>query len=319
MAVAQLFHMPIKMPGMTVGPLNPQQFYTIMSVLFAYVFLDVDDAKSYELRMGAKQGAAAIGKVVEAVVSLIQHDKIHELFEWVGRATGMRAEDIVPQYGAELIKRFSAGGKSAEEVTWALVPTMAAAVGTQAQGLAQVLNMLLDHKYYHHWTKIRKLGQSKDPADFEKLEKYALECLRLQTSAFGLVRDAAVDGIIQDGKNKINVKKGDQVFTNFVAAGLDPDVFPDPEEIKLDRDPKLYIHHGWGAHACIGRNIVTHALATQLKCLSKLKNLRRAPGGQGQLKYKIVNGAFKVYMKTDWSDYWPFPTTMKVLHDGIEE
>ena len=146
-----------------------------------------------------------------------------------------------------------------------------------------------------------------------------MECLRLQTSAFGLVRDVQQDVTIQDGKEKVTFKKGEQVFTNFVKAGMDPEVFPEPEKIKLDRDPKLYIHHGWGSHACIGRNIATNALATQLVCLSKLKNLRRVPGGQGQLKYKIVNDAFKVYMKTDWSDYWPFPTTMKVLYDGIED
>ena len=64
--------------------------------------------------------------------------------------------------------------------------------------------------------------------------------------------------------------------------------------------------------------MVTTALATQLKCLARCKNLRRAPGPQGGLKY-TMQGAFKVYMKEDWSDFWPFPTTMKFLHDGVED
>lgn len=343
-AVGKLFHIPLKLPEHTVGALTPVAFYTAMSVLFAYVFLDVDDCKSFQLKQGALQSSSAIGKIVQGIVWLVQHDNLEKLRDWVGKKIGVADDDPVPDYGTKLIQRMSAGGKSVEEVAWSIVPTIAAAVGTQAQGVSQVVDLLLSDEYKHHWPEIRQLAMSKDPADFQKLEKYALECLRLATPAFGLLRNvepATVD--ITDGSNTVKLKKGDQIFTNFVKCGLDPDVFPEPRKIKLDRDPANYIHHGWGSHACIGRGIVTTALATQLKCLARLKNLRRAPGGQGEMKYKVVNGAFKVYMKSDWSDYWPFPTSklaawprtptpskmgtdantiraaMKVMFDEIEE
>lgn len=60
------------------------------------------------------------------------------------------------------------------------------------------------------------------------------------------------------------------------------------------------------------------AMAAQLKVFGQLKNLRRAPGLQGQLKSK-ENGAFKLFMKEDWSSWWYFPTTMKVMFDGFED
>jgi hypothetical protein len=31
------------------------------------------------------------------------------------------------------------------------------------------------------------------------------------------------------------------------------------------------------------------------------------------MKCQKVNGAFKVYMKEDWSDWWPFPTSELIL------
>ena len=94
---------------------------------------------------------------------------------------------------------------------------------------------------------------------------------------------------------------------------MDPTKFPDPEEIKLDRPDADYIHHGWGPHACLGRPIVMTSMAAQLKVFAKLKNLRRAPGLQGQLKSTTVNGAVKVFMKEDWSDWWAFPTSKQAI------
>ena len=297
----------------------------MMSVLFAYVFLDVDDGKAFELRQGALQSSAAISKITEGVVELVQHSNWGKLAQWLLNATGLRPNehDLADSFGTKLIKRMIGGedGKSAADVTAAIVCTMAAAICTQAQGLSQALDLLMQDEYIHHWDTIRSLARTDDDDSFEKLEKYALECLRLSTPAFGLLRNFEGDHIeIDDGPNgKTELQKGDQVFVNFVACGLDPEAFPDPKEIKLDRDSDKYIHHGWGKHACLGRNIVTTAIATQLKCLAKCKNLRRAPGPQGQMKYTVQQGAFRVYMKEDWGDSWPFPTTMKFLHNGVED
>ena len=62
-----------------------------------------------------------------------------------------------------------------------------------------------------------------------------------------------------------------------------------------------------GPHGCAGRAIAITALASILKVCAQLKNLRRAPGDQGQIKY--VPGQLpgsKQYLSDDWSRYQPF-------------
>jgi hypothetical protein len=51
------------------------------------------------------------------------------------------------------------------------------------------------------------------------------------------------------------------------------------------------------------------------RAVFKLKNLRRAPGLQGELKKVPRPGGFFVYMREDWGSLWPFPTSMKVMWD----
>jgi cytochrome P450 len=105
----------------------------------------------------------------------------------------------------------------------------------------------------------------------------------------------------------VPVKQGDTIFTDFVAAGTDSSKFPNPQEIKLDRPDEDYIHHGWGPHSCLGRPIVTTAAASMLRVFARLGNLRRAPGPAGEMKNKVVDGAFKVFLLPDGSDWGSFP------------
>ena len=62
-----------------------------------------------------------------------------------------------------------------------------------------------------------------------------------------------------------------------------------------------------GPHGCAGRAIAITALATMTKVCAQLKNLRRAPGLQGQIK--SIPGALpgsKQYLSDDWSRFQPF-------------
>lgn len=134
--------------------------------------------------------------------------------------------------------------------------------------------------------------------------------LRLATPAFGLLRTVSADNqIINDGaRGPIQVSKNDSVFLSFTAAGTDPAKFPEPKTIDLNRPEESYIHHGLGAHACLGQPMVTVVAATQLKVFAQLDGLRRAPGGQGEMRSKWVNdGAFKVYLSEDGTYWSKFP------------
>src|SRR6478609_1587611 len=199
-----------------------------------------------------------------------------------------------------------------------------------------MIDLYLSDNYYSHWPAIQKLALSDEPSAFEKLKKYALEgyvsivpvlyiirallitalgSFRLSTPAFGLIRTVVTDKAnVTDGPSVTSVKKGDSIFTDFVTASVDPTKFPDPYDIKLNRPDDLYIHHGWGPHACLGRPIVTVAAASMLRVCARLNNLRKAPGPAGEMKSKTVNGAFKLYLAEDGSKWGPFPVCKYIAY-----
>jgi cytochrome P450 len=93
-------------------------------------------------------------------------------------------------------------------------------------------------------------------------------------------------------------------------------VFPDPEQVRLDRDLDQYIFFGYGAHRCLGLDVFKVSLPTMLRTLGRLENLRRAPGPQGQLKKIDFMGGITMYMDAKQSSFSPWPMTMKIQWDG---
>lgn len=68
-----------------------------------------------------------------------------------------------------------------------------------------------------------------------------------------------------------------------------------------------YIQYGLGPHTCLGKEASKVALTAMLRVVGRLENLRRAPGPQGQLKKVPRAGGFYVYMREDYTSYFPFP------------
>ncbi|KAG9254518.1 heme peroxidase family protein [Emericellopsis atlantica] len=281
--------------------------------LFSYVFLDLDTAQSYKRRVVAFRQTQKLGQVMQKIVTDVKNKKRSVLCPAKG------TENFLESYGPHLIERLleSAGG-SVDDTVWTIIPTAAASSATQGQGWGQMIDLYLSDKYFVHWPAIQELALSDDPEDFNKLRRYALEGFRLCTPAFGLVRNAVADNVqITDGPRTESVGKGDTVFADFITAGRDPAKFPDPEEIKLDRPDSSYIHHGWGPHACLGREIVTEAGASMLRVCAKLVNFRRAAGSAGEMKATLVNGAFKRFLSEDGSQWGPFPVNKQVVFDDF--
>lgn len=316
---AKMWHIPLK----AADDINPigitvEQLYLALSVMFAYVFLDLDTARSFKLRLGAKGSGNALAKLIRIVCEAVKADSylhVSDLFR-MGHAGKLMGD-----FGTRLLRRMFEGGKSVDDVVWAIIPTAAAATATQAQHFGQMIDLYLSDEYAHHWTAIQACAWSDSKADFEKLKGYALEANRLRPAAFGLLRKSRVDTVVDDRGREVAVAVDDTLYTDFVAAGTDETVFPRPLEIDITRDRGLYLHHGVGAHACLGRPIVEVAMAAQLKVFAKLKDLRRAPGLQGQMKRTVPApnpvssdphenpGRIEAFMKEDWSDWWPFPTS----------
>ena len=81
------------------------------------------------------------------------------------------------------------------------------------------------------------------PAAIEELLRYIPH-----RAAVGLPRIATEDVDIQG----IRISAGDPVYVSYLAANRDPDVFPDPDRIDLDRDTGAHLAFGNGPHFCTG-------------------------------------------------------------------
>jgi linoleate 8R-lipoxygenase / 9,12-octadecadienoate 8-hydroperoxide 8R-isomerase len=97
---------------------------------------------------------------------------------------------------------------------------------------------------------------------------------------------------------------------------MDPTIFPNPDRVVLDRNLDLYVHNGIGPHKCLGFDLSKVAMATMLKTVGQLDNLRRAPGPQGEIKKVAGPHGSTRYMTADQGSYFPFPTSMKIRWDG---
>ena len=142
-----------------------------------------------------------------------------------------------------------------------------------------------------------------------------MEGIRLN-GTFGSYRRSTVSTTVNDGGREVDIKPEDKVFVSFVSAARDETIFPSPNEVRIDRPLDSYIHYGIGAHTCLGKEASMVALTAMLRTVGKLKNLRRAPGPQGELKKIPRPGGFYVYMREDQGSYYVFPLTMKVHFDG---
>lgn len=63
---------------------------------------------------------------------------------------------------------------------------------------------------------------------------------------------------------------------------------------------------------------MTTAGAAMLRAFAReCPNVRRAPGPQGEMKRKLYNGAFPVFLSEDGASWENFPVAKKVLFDVV--
>jgi linoleate 10R-lipoxygenase len=167
-----------------------------------------------------------------------------------------------------------------------------------------------------HLPEINRLAKIDNAETDEKLLHYAMEGIRLN-GTFGSYRRSTISTTVMDGDTEVPIQPGDSVFVSFVGAARDPSVFPNPDEVVVDRPIESYIHYGLGDHSCLGKEASMVALTAMLRTVGKLDGLRRAPGPQGELKKIPRPGGFYVYMREDHGSYFVFPCTMKVHYNGV--
>lgn len=66
-------------------------------------------------------------------------------------------------------------------------------------------------------------------------------------------------------RHGVTMRKGDRVLMSWGMAGLDPDVFDDPDEIRFDRPTTRHLAFAVGPHRCLGMHVARRIIQVALE------------------------------------------------------
>ena len=168
------------------------------------------------------------------------------------------------------------------------------AIPTTSKCCTQALDELLKRP-----TELAKAQEAARSDNDSLLAQYVFEALRFNPNNPGLFRIAAQDYTVAKGTMHATlIPKGTSVIAATESAMFDERIVDAPNEFRTGRPAYIYMHFGYGLHACFGRYINLVQIPGILKPLLKRNQLRRAPGDAGQLHYA-----------------GPFPSSMRVMFD----
>jgi hypothetical protein len=75
------------------------------------------------------------------------------------------------------------------------------------------------------------------------------------------------------------MRTDDKVLMNFPAANRDPEIFEDPDTVRLDREHNRHVAFGSGIHRCAGSNLARMELHVALEeWLARIPRFSMADG-----------------------------------------
>ncbi|MFB0875690.1 MULTISPECIES: cytochrome P450 [unclassified Sphingobium] len=135
--------------------------------------------------------------------------------------------------------------------------------------------------------------------DPKKLDAFIEEVLRIKAPATTMFRRVTADIAI----GGVDIPAGSIIETRFGAANLDPEVFPDPETLDLDRaNARSHLTFGSGIHMCIGNQLARGELRAAFRQLTERMQHFRASRGPESYAYTttyVAYGLTQLWMTFD--------------------
>jgi cytochrome P450 len=107
--------------------------------------------------------------------------------------------------------------------------------------LTNALALLLEHPGLMEWLRAHPAAMQTAVEEF----------MRVAGPARSMPRKVR----LRHRRGRHTLKPGQNVFLAIVAANHDPDIFEDPAQLDLARDPNPHLGFGWGPHICLGANL----------------------------------------------------------------
>ncbi|MEU6786131.1 cytochrome P450 [Nonomuraea angiospora] len=185
----------------------------------------------------------------------------HRLAEYLDGLIGEKLAKPGDDLLSGLVERVKAGELSRQEAARMGVLMLFAGHETTANMITLgTLALLQDPE------QLALLRESDDP----KLIASAVEeLLRYLTITHGGLRRVALEDIEIAGQV---IRAGEGIIVVNETANRDPSVFPDPDRLDLQRNPRLHVTFGYGVHQCLGQPLARMELQVAYPAL-----LRRIP------------------------------------------
>ncbi|CAG8536028.1 18355_t:CDS:2 [Acaulospora morrowiae] len=296
----EYFGIPVKTQDSPCGVYSEQDAYDQFTIIFMFLFVNLDPANSYKLSRDAKQVFCQMHKVMQEILESSVNEDAEDSECKPSPQAKKLMQILMDQYK-----------KNADLATWNLLGTISGGVTPMAQAASQIVDFYLRPENKSHLEEIRRLADKNDKESENLILGYILEALRFYPVVPSLLRRASVSSSIDDKTNgTVNVEKGDTVVLSLASAHMDSSVFPNPDKIDPKRPVDLYLTFGYGFHECFGKPVNFVAIPAIVKTILKLKNLQRVPGRAGQLN-RIDDGGLTLYVNSNGTIF-PFPTDLEL-------
>ncbi|KAJ3150057.1 hypothetical protein HDU86_006781 [Geranomyces michiganensis] len=312
--LAQKFAIPIKDDEHPKGLLSVPELFGILLVLFVYCSFNILPKSEWTLRSKAIEMSSLLRAVLKARVQTNNGGITEMAVDWLTAGTAYK---VSPE-ASKMYNALNKSGLSAADIVGDCIGMMVPVAGNVTQQATLLVDLFLSEGYEQYKARIVELANREDEELQEEMVGWVLEGMRISGTVPGLPRMCTQDTKFHDGDKVLDIKKGEKVLIAISKASMDPKAFPNPEKLDPKRPRQSYLLLGWGLHFCFGARLVTATLATMMKEIFKLKNIRRAPGRAGHLakiSEDLAGIDAKLYLDRNCSET-PIPTSMRVEFDA---
>jgi len=311
--LAERFAIPLKTAEHPHGLVTIPELFDIYLVLFMYQSFNILPINEWTLRDLSLKAAPILRQIFEGHLKT-QKGWTEGIVDWFAKGS---AFEVKPEAN-RIYHALNDTGLPIGDLVGDCIGMTSPVAGNLTQQASILIDLFLRPDYKQYKDRIVELAHKDDPESEKELQGFVFEGMRHAGVVPGLPRVASKDVTFQDGaRGPIHIKANQTVLVATSSAAMDPVAFPNPEKLDPHRPFSAYTLLGHGMHFCFGARLVGAALASTLKEVFKLKNIRRASGARGQfstIDHVVAGVKMRMYLDAN-SKESPIPTTLNIEYD----
>ncbi|KAI0116392.1 heme peroxidase [Nemania sp. FL0031] len=310
--LADMLYFDLKSDENPDGVLSTVELYTHLLNIRIWGVNNNDPGQAWNRRRRAQEGAKVITDTTRKLVDEVVRARglglgiASTLANTFSRKAYLK-KDSLRSCGFKLVDELLAQGNSAERVTDNLWLTAFGGIGAPITAFYEILEYFLRQENAKLWSEVQNIVQQ---GDDDMLLNYVKEAQRLTTTQRN-VRVCVAPGELEGKK----VQPGNPVVMLLGKAGRSKTEVEDALVFNANRKPNDVSAFSYGQHQCLAHELAPAFMTGLLKLAADLKNLRPAPGPQGQVR-TIYVGTEKAYLNDSWSYLGFDVSTWKLQFDG---